>query len=147
MRLPENKREKVISDMEVGEYGFVTPWSMCVDSDMECFMKTNLAVYTKAAGTVNLKIKRVQDGYIAFIHSNNHEWQVLASYEIDFSDATISPVVGFDETSSDSEHCLSETPFHKLSVEELKLEMEKAASTENFDRATKIRDFLKLKHN
>jgi hypothetical protein len=64
-----------LKNMKVGESGYITPWGMWIDMDGNSWLNENYELHDSTGGTVQLKITRVLDGYIAHIHEMNGDYK------------------------------------------------------------------------
>lgn len=129
-KLPETKVEKKLSDLKIGESGFTVPWAMWLNLEGECFLNESFTFDEKKGVTVELKITRVQDGYIAFINDNiKYKWTKNSSPNF----------MGCNE-----KDCYGKI-FGFNEEDELNLKLEIAISEENYELATEIREIIKNK--
>lgn len=63
-KLPINLEQETIEDMLIGEECWVAPWAMYADTDSSLWLNSGYSIHNKQFGTVNMKIKRVEDGYL-----------------------------------------------------------------------------------
>lgn len=63
-KLPiERYKSDTISQMDIGESGYTTPWAMWVDESGNCFLNPNYTIGGKG-GTFEMKVTRESKGYI-----------------------------------------------------------------------------------
>ncbi len=74
---PKFEDKSQLKNMKVGESGYTVPWAMWVDLDGNCWLNENYTIQGTPGGTVQLKITRVTEGYIAHINDmkDNERWQ------------------------------------------------------------------------
>lgn len=124
-RLPETHEElNTIANMKVGEVGWVVSWAMKVDMDGECYLWSEYTVSKEKAGTVQLKIKRVEDGFIAYIHDVKD-----TKYRREVIKVDVLPVVAFDDTHIPK----------KDSLEDLQQQLTQALEDEDYKKAAIIK--------
>ena len=128
-KLPIRKIKKRIVDMIAGETGFTVPWAMWIDGDNECFLNEAFSIEASSGGTVQLKITRVKNGYIAFIHDVDYEWSPKLDHGFVNTDENLcyGKVVGFK---------LNEADKPKQSVEKL---IQQAIAEENYELAAELK--------
>lgn len=138
-KLPESKERKKISQMEIGESCYTSPWSMFVDEKGNCFIdETCQVILSPEEANKELKITRVEGGYIAYIYDIDFKWARVSlseDFDDDFDDydkPVYKPVVGFKTKS-----------YNKLSKKELAEQLEQLVKEENYEKAAKIRDKIK----
>lgn len=125
-KLPESHEElNTIANMKVGEIGYVVSWAMKVDMNGECYLWTEYTVSKEKAGTIQLKIKRVEDGFIAYIHDVKD-----TKYRREVIKVDVLPVVAFDDT---------HIPI-KDSLEDLQKQLSKALEDEDYNKASIIKN-------
>ena len=100
--LPKNfENQNQLKNMKVGQSGYIVPWGMWVDLNGNCWLNEDYEFDSTPGGTVQLKVTRVVDGYIAHIHemkySNGYKWtpQTGPSYASP-DEVCWGEVVGFD---------------------------------------------------
>ena len=75
-KLPEQFEESnQLKNMDIGDSGYIVPWGMWMDLDGNCFLNEAYTHSPTPRGTVQLKITRVIDGYIAHIHEMNDDYK------------------------------------------------------------------------
>ena len=57
-----------IKDMKIGQSGYIVPWGMHLECNGECFLNENYTYHDNPGGTVQLKITRIVDGYVAHVN-------------------------------------------------------------------------------
>ena len=79
MILPNDFEEKnQLSNMKVGQSGYIVPWGMWVDVLGNCFLNENYTFHSEPGGTVQLKITRIESGYVAHLNElkpGAHKWE------------------------------------------------------------------------
>lgn len=80
-KLPQDKEENTIGKMKVGETGYTVPWAMWVDKERNCWLNEDYTIHKGRGGTVQLKIERLKEGYIAYINDKNlnEKWNPTSS--------------------------------------------------------------------
>ena len=76
-RLPEHLRESAprrVSDLNVGEQGFVTWTAMTVDGNGECFLDGGAELRKKCSATIG--IKRTEGGYHVIVVAKGTQWRL-----------------------------------------------------------------------
>ena len=79
--LPEEYLEtNYINRMEIGDVGWVTPWTMVVSEDHRCYINGNATLNSSPGGTVVLKVVKNKDGYYAFLltrdrYAKEYKWK------------------------------------------------------------------------
>ena len=110
-KLPEQFEENnQLKNMDIGDSGYIVPWGMWMDLDGNCFLNESYTHQPNTGGTVQLKITRVIDGYIAHIHEmqDDYKWEKQSSpgYMSAENDC-YGPVVGFDKPKTKSPQTLT----------------------------------------
>lgn len=136
-KLPENKRLYQIKDLNIGETAYVSVYAFRVGPDEECYLLKDHTIYKKKdADSAQLKIKRVRNGFIAFIFDINYCWSI--SDEIEYIAGEKSqylPIIGFGDV----------LEYEKLSIKELEYALLEAERSEDYEEASKIRNLLSEK--
>jgi|GEM_PF-2687676 len=132
-QLPESERRKRVIDMIVGETRYIVPWALWVDVDNECFLNEDFNTSLKASGTVQLKITKVEGGYIAFIHQVSYKWQSQSHHGFFNTNENLchGKVIGFELNEADKQ-----TP----SLQEL---IRQAIAEEDYMLAAKLQKQMK----
>ena len=99
MKLPkELETNNELKNMPIGVSGYIVCWGMWVDSEGNCFMNENYT-YGEKGGTQQLRITKVEGGYIAHVHemSEPYTWSRESgpAYFGSPSDVCFGKVVGF----------------------------------------------------
>ena len=139
MILPKSKEEKLIKDLKVGESCYTVPWAMWVNKDNVCFLREDFKASSSKGGTVELKIERVEDGYIAYIHSIDYKWTPS-------NDGDDGVIGGSQESMYGKIIGFGVNSYETLTKDELEDELNKALSEEAFEKAIEIRDYIKRKY-
>ncbi|QQR76754.1 hypothetical protein IPJ63_00570 [Candidatus Nomurabacteria bacterium] len=136
-KLPENKRLYQIKDLGIGETAYVSVYALRVDQDEECYLLKDYAIFKKKNDdNAQLKIKRVKNGFIAFILDINYHWGI--SDDIEYTAGEKSqylPIIGFGDV----------LVYEKLSIKELRDALLAAEQVEDYEEASKIRNLLAQK--
>ena len=77
-KLPKQYEEdRLLKYMKPGDTGYIVPWGMWVDMAGNCWLNEDYTFHENTGGTVQLKVTRVECGYIAHIHEmkENYKWQ------------------------------------------------------------------------
>jgi hypothetical protein len=129
-KLPESEKRVRIIDMLVGQTRFVVPWALWVDRDDECFLNEDFDTSFEASGTAQLKVTKVEGGYIAFIYQTDHRWTPRERHDFVDTDEHLcyGKVIGFE---------LNKIEEAKLSLS-LKEQLEQAIAEENFELAKEL---------
>jgi len=61
-RLPTKFYEAPIGCMSVGDVAYTTPWTLKVDDDGECWIKTTATLTNEQCGTSCMRVERREDG-------------------------------------------------------------------------------------
>lgn len=130
-KLPDSHiRKNIIKDMPIGASGYTVPWALRVDMDGECYLNGDFSFYglSEKCGTICLKIKRVKEGYIAYINdldddNRDYDREVLG-------DGDFVEVVGFDDNIESKEE----------SLDDLKLQLKSAIDNEDYRKASVIKN-------
>jgi len=95
--IPEQYEENnVVGNMHMNQEGWVTSWTMRVDSDGQLYIDTVQTFDdTGPHGTVALKIKRVEGGFEASPMNSDYRWQRDDS-SFNHSSGRYVPVVKFN---------------------------------------------------
>lgn len=67
-KLPCYLKERTLSDLAVNQSGWVTPWTMEVADDDSLWIRPQ-ATMTTFGGTVCLQITRLENGWLAELHT------------------------------------------------------------------------------
>ncbi len=136
-KLPDRKRLYQIKDLEIGETAYVSVYAMRVDSDEECYLLKDYAIFPKKnTDNAQLKIKRTKDGFIAFIFEIDYQWGISEDIEYDPSEkSAYLPIIGFGDI----------LEYSKFSDRELRNALLEAERAEDYEEATKIRNILNKK--
>lgn len=98
-KLPDQFEKKdLVKYMQIGESAYVTPWSMVVDSTGECKLNTAATFHSRPGGTVSLKVKRVNNGFIAFLFDMKDDYTWEKGDGCGYSHSGYEPVIGFGES-------------------------------------------------
>jgi len=101
-KLPQDKEENTIGKMKVGETGYTVPGAMWVDQERNCWLNEDYTIHKERGGTVQLKIERLKEGYIAYINDSNinHKWNPVSSPSYAGSEESKlhGKVIGFDKS-------------------------------------------------
>lgn len=121
-----------IIQMKVGQIGYTVPWALKINYKGECFLDGYFNVDKKPGGTVQLKIKRVKEGYIAYIHELKKEDVSFRKQQPDF-------IFGdnFVEIISFGDEKIEETE------DDLKAKLDDAIKREDYREAELIKKKLK----
>lgn len=100
-KLPlEFENTKQLKNMLPGQVGYIVPWGMWVDLDGNAWLNENYEWCSAPYGTSQLKIERVDGGYIAYIYElrDKRQWtkQEGPSY-LSPKEVCYGKVVGFGE--------------------------------------------------
>lgn len=100
MKLPnEFENTKLIRNMQIGQVGYVIPQAMWVDVNMDCWLYLDYVVHKTPSGDIQLKIKRMDNGYIAYLYDmeSDYLWQPIPTpeYEGIYTQEPYGYVIGF----------------------------------------------------
>lgn len=143
MKIPKSKRQKVVRNLRVGEFGYITPMGMVIDLEGECFVEKGTPVFNSKMDGFDLRIKRVESGFIAYIYEIKVIWMETTIVDLNFRDScdseekvyfesTYGPVVGFGKN-----------PEQKITKEDLEEELKSAILKEDYAKAEKINSRIK----
>jgi len=165
LRLSNNRRQKVVIDLDIGEIGYVRIDSLRCNYDNFLFMRYDVVCMDNYRTNYPLKIMRVDEGLICFINevSSNWKWPMdldISVYEnleefIDFSDEFFFPFFSivavtedeYDEKRSKESCNNNEYYTDNLTVDDLKVQLQRAIDSEDYERASEIRDEINKKNN
>jgi len=98
-KLPSNfENNNQLKNMKVGDSGYIVPWGMWVDMDGNAWLNENYDFDPVPGGTVQLKVTRVVDGYIAHIHDMNDDYKWARQNSPSYmspKEVCYGPVVGY----------------------------------------------------
>lgn len=60
--LPDHMEEDTIKRMNVGDWGYTTPWAMYAERDRTMWINGNYTIDKSPGGTVQMLIRRMSDG-------------------------------------------------------------------------------------
>ncbi len=86
--------------MAVGQWGYVVPWAMWLDADGNAYLNEAYTYSDCPGGTVQLKITRTYNGYIAHVAEmkSDYKWQKSRMHGFNSDDRDcFGVVVAFDE--------------------------------------------------
>ena len=131
-RLPGSFEEKTLSSLPLNAVVYVVPWMMRVNMNSECFLLDS-SYSESPGGTVILKVKKVDGGFIAYINDlpekdKSFPKQDLGKY--DDPNRPLLDVVGFEDI--------------KIS-NDLDSELKRAIENEDYRKAAEIRNKMKNK--
>lgn len=67
--------QKLVQDMEPGDWGFTVPWGMSLDEDGSVWLNSHYSVKPSPGGTVTLFILKEQDGFRVWRFAGcRHKW-------------------------------------------------------------------------
>ena len=79
-RLSQNRIARTINDLKVNESGWTVPWAMqCIR--YRCFLNDKYSL-SEPGGTVDMKITRKSNGYIADISQSTYLWNISSGNKI-----------------------------------------------------------------
>lgn len=127
--------KKRIAEMEIGEIGFIFPFSLWMDQDGDYFLNEDHEAYKSISSTRNLKIMRTEKGYVALINEVKHLWTAcfVPPFLNTDTDLCYGKVVGFNDILPDQ--------FRRDSLTK---QMQEAIEAENYELAGEIRDKIIL---
>lgn len=132
-KLPDShSRKNAIKDMKIGQVGYTTPWAMKVDLEGNCFLLKDYSVYPEKGGTVCLRLKRVNKGYIAYIGELEDE-DGYDREDVDHNELV--EVIGFNDDIEDVE----------ISLDDLRKQLEDAVRDEDYEKASKLKKEINKK--
>lgn len=123
-KLPGNKKKKRLVDMCIGELGFTVPWALWVDEENECFINEDFEISQSSGGTVQLKIKKTVNGYIAYIYDVKYKWSPCAQHGFLNTDESLcyGRVVAFKSNSDEkADPSVADLLAHAILVEDYEL--------------------------
>lgn len=118
--------------MKIGQVGYTTPWAMKVDLEGNCFLLKDYSVYPEKGGTVCLRLKRVNKGYIAYIGELEDE-DGYDREDVDHNELV--EVIGFNDDIEDVE----------ISLDDLRKQLEDAVRDEDYEKASKLKKEINKK--
>jgi hypothetical protein len=126
--LPKSHLEdRQIKNMKIGQTGYVTPWSMKVDENGECFIDGNTQLSQKG-GTVCLRIKRRNDGFICYLSELPDDYKKFTPTEIDpIYKSKLLDVIGFDDNTIEKEDTIED------------LELKVALGNEDYEKSHRLK--------
>ncbi len=74
--MPEVFIEPRVRQLELGQAGWVTSWSVTVDQKRGCWLDGEAVVFPRRYGTANIFIKRELDGFHARCYAKDYRWEV-----------------------------------------------------------------------
>lgn len=141
-KFPNSRIQKKISDMKVGEIGFVLVVSLWVSEEKDTFLNGNFPVWAEVNAEAKLKVERVETGFIAYINEiPDIKW--MSSEQPSFltmSAPNLLEVVGFEKLSAVQ-------LYNSCTKEELVDLLEKTIQEEDFEKAASIRNYMEIKFN
>jgi len=63
-----------IKNLETNESGYSVPWAMWIDYNNNCWLNENYTVHHIAGNNTNIKIKKLENGYLVNISKSDHKW-------------------------------------------------------------------------
>jgi len=128
-KLPNSKKMKRIADMNIGETCFTTPIAMWADLEQDCFLNENFEASTEIRGDLKLRVRKLINGYIVFIHEITYNWSPRETHGFATVDEKLcyGKVIGFKFSEND----------------EINLKIQEAVEKEDYDLAIELRKQLK----
>lgn len=77
--LPKEYEDKNrVRHMEVGQEGYIVPWSIDVDTDYKMYISQNTPFFDTGGGTIHIKIRKEADGVSVYEYTikSDDKWQL-----------------------------------------------------------------------
>lgn len=95
------KADKPISEMKVGETGWVVPWCMYADEDGNLWLRKGYTLSDTAGGTVQMLVRKTAKGYTVDIATCDHRWSPDGSRSA--GDLPVASIDGYTSTPPQAE--------------------------------------------
>lgn len=78
-RLPEDRKEKTLIDLNPGDVVYITPWSMWADYFGYLWIDTNTTFLKEPRGTANVEVTVLDNGYNVDASHSDYAWKTRSS--------------------------------------------------------------------
>lgn len=72
--IPDDKMEKQIAGLAIGESAWTVPWAIELDAGQRAFLNTHFSQHENPGGTVQLKVTRERDGWKAELYDREYKF-------------------------------------------------------------------------
>jgi hypothetical protein len=73
--VPEDRVEKELADLQVGESTWAVPWAIAITDDRKCYLDVSFHQSDSPGGTVEMRVTRTKDGWTAEVdRKSNVKW-------------------------------------------------------------------------